>query len=215
MRRRKLLQVVLFATLLLALVLVQISCGGHSSNSSNGPGNNSSFNSTQDICTCVENEPASSDYRTQAKHVDLPQIAANEINVATVLGWPVGTDPAFDAPRQGRELQMFHIANAFLQLVWMNPGDCDLHLEISDSPDKNAQRIIVETPHSNSYCGQRRALAQALTAHGVTISTTGVELVTPLPVDVLGLAFQDFNHSRGSPKVATPWELHPAVVTVK
>jgi len=34
-------------------------------------------------------------------------------------------------------------------------------------------------------------------------------------VDVLGLAFQDFNHPRGSVHVATVWELHPAVVTLK
>ena len=211
MRRRNLSQFLLFATLLLALILVQISCGGHGSNGSDS----SSFNSAQDICNCVDQEPETSDYRTAAKHVDLPQVAASEINVATVLGWPVGADPAFDAPRQGRELQMFHIPNAFLQLVWLNPGDCDLHLEISDSPDKNAQRIIVETPHANSYCSQRRMLAQALAARGITISNTGVELSTPLAVDVVGLAFQDFNHSRGSPKVATPWELHPAVVTIK
>lgn len=212
MRRRHLSQFLLFATLLLALILVQISCGGHGSN---GGADTSSFNSAQDICNCVDQEPASSDYRTVAKHVDLPQIAATDISVATVLGFPVAAEPAFDAPRQGRELQMFHIANAFLQLVWLNPGDCDLHLEISDFPDKNAQRIIVETPHGNSYCGQRRALSQALSARGITISNTGLELATPLAVDVIGLAFQDFNHSRGSPKVATPWELHPAVVTIK
>ena len=211
MRRRHLSQILLLATLLFALLVLQISCGGHGSNNPN----TSSFDSAQDICNCVEQEPASSDYRTAAKHVDLPQIAATDINVATVLGWPVGADPAFDAQRQGRELQMFHIPNAFLQLVLLNPGDCDLHLEISDSPDKNAQRIIVETPHGNSYCGQRRALSQALSARGITISNTGLELATPVAVDVLGLAFQDFNHSRGSPKVATPWELHPSVVTVK
>src|SRR5437660_4411561 len=211
MRHRNLAQFLRFATLLLVLLLMQISCGGHSSKGSD----TSSFNSAQDICNCVEQEPASSDYRTVAKHVDLPQIPASDINVATVLGWPVGADPASDAPRQGRELLIFHIANAFLQLVWLNPGDCDLHLEISDSPDKNAQRIIVETPHNNSYCGQRRALAQALAARGITISNTGLELATPVAVDVVGMAFQDFNHSPGSPKVATPWELHPAVVTVK
>ena len=36
-----------------------------------------------------------------------------------------------------------------------------------------------------------------------------------VPVDVLGMAFQDFNHPRGTAHVATVWELHPAVVTLK
>ncbi|HYL12778.1 MAG TPA: hypothetical protein VEV41_07070 [Terriglobales bacterium] len=35
-----------------------------------------------------------------------------------------------------------------------------------------------------------------------------------LPVDVVGLAFQDFEHNRGTLQVATEWELHPAIVTV-
>jgi hypothetical protein len=201
-----------FALLLLAFSLAQISCGGtsRSSNNSSNPSN-----SAQDLCVCVENEPSGTDYRTQAKHTDFPQTPATEINVATMLGWPAGADPAFDAPRQGRELQMFHMTNVFLQFVWINQGDCDMHLEISDSADKNAPRVIVETPHMDSFCSWRRLLGQQLTAHGITISTNGMELATPLTVDVLGMAFQDFSHTRGTPHVATVWELHPAVVTVK
>ena len=38
---------------------------------------------------------------------------------------------------------------------------------------------------------------------------------TPRPtVDVLGLAFQDANHPRGTTHIGTVWELHPAIVTV-
>jgi hypothetical protein len=35
-----------------------------------------------------------------------------------------------------------------------------------------------------------------------------------LPVEVTGLAFQDFEHNRGSAQVATTWEVHPAVVNI-
>ena len=217
MGRKRFPHIIAFAALSLALLVAQISCGGHSSSFSNpmNPGNPGSSNSANAICNCVKNQAESDDYRTQAKHVDLPPIAANEINVATILGWAVGTDPAFDAPRQGREQQMFHIGQAFLQFAWLNPGDCDLHLEISDSPDKNAPRVIVETPHMNSFCTARVQLQQQLAAKGFSLSTSSGELSNPVAVDVLGLAFEDFHHPRGSARVATFWELHPAIVTLK
>lgn len=186
--------------------LSQLSCGGHSSSTSDSP---------QDLCNCTDNEPTSSDFRTDAKHVDLPQMSATDITVATMLKWAVPPQPAFDAPRQGIELQMFHIPNGFLQFAWLNQGDCDLHLEISDSPAKNAPRVIVETPHMDSFCSARRQLAQQLAAQGFILSANSGELPTAVPADVLGLAFQDFNHQRGTAFVATVWELHPAIVTLK
>ena len=167
------------------------------------------------LCVCTQTGPSSSDFRTGAKHETLPQIAANEISVGTILGWPVPAEPAFDAPRQGRELQLFHIGQAFLQFAWLNSGDCDLHLEISDSPDKNAQRVIVETPFGDTFCSARRQLGQQLSAKGFTLSSQSGELPTPFAVDVVGLAFQDFNHPRGTSHVATVWELHPAIVNLK
>jgi len=45
-------------------------------------------------------------------------------------------------------------------------------------------------------------------------SQHGGELPQALPVDVLGVAFEDFDHSRGSVHVQTIWELHPAIVTI-
>ena len=169
----------------------------------------------EDLCVCTQTGPSSSDFRTSAKHETLPQIAANEISVGTILSWPVLAEPAFDAPRQGRELQLFHIGQAFLQFAWLNTGDCDLHLEISDSPDKNAQRVIVETPFGDTFCSARRQLGQQLSAKGFTLSSQSGELPTPFAVDVVGLAFQDFNHPRGTSHVATVWELHPATVNLK
>jgi hypothetical protein len=186
-----------------ALLLFAWACGGHGDKQS-------------DLCACVTTEPFSVDYRTAAKHVNLPAGTPTEITVADVLAFTQGPPPAPDAPRSGRELQLFHIANAFAQLVWLVPTDCDVHLEISDTADKNAPRMIVETPLMDSYCQSRHALAAQFNAHGLFIDTNRQELSTPLPADILGLAFQDAPHStRGSAQVATVWELHPAIVTLK
>lgn len=169
---------------------------------------------SKDICQCTPAEPASSDYRHDAKHVGLPGATGQSITVADILAWPQGPSLPFDAPRSGRELQEFFVPHAWLQLAWEVPGDCDLHLEISDVPDKSAPRIIVETPIDGEYCSARQTIQQQLAAHGFVLSTTSGELPVALPVQVLGLAFQDFEHQRGSQFVATTWELHPAVVTI-
>ena len=52
--------------------------------------------------------------------------------------------------------------------------------------------------------------------HGVKLDVNnGGELPRPLPVTVLGLPFEDFEHNRGSAQVATVWEIHPAIVTIQ
>jgi len=181
----------------IACALLMLSCG----------------TSTNSICHCDPDESTSADYRHDAKHVNLPALPAQDITVATILGWPIGPELPTDAPRTGRELQMFHIGHAYLQHVRINPGDCDLHLEIADTPSKTAPRVITETPIEGSYCAARIALKTALMAQNVEISANSGE-IRPVPVDVHGLAFQDFEHKRGTQFVKTVWELHPAIVTV-
>jgi hypothetical protein len=170
-----------------------------------------------DICSCVPRQPASADYRHAAKHVPLPTGAPSEVTVGDILAFPQGAEPARDAPRSGRELKLFHVAHAFVQLAWVNPGDCDVHIEISDSPIKVAARVIVETPVDSEYCSARRAIVTKLAAHGFSLGTDlpGGELPAAIPADVTGLAFQDFSHKRGSAFVKTVWELHPAIVNLR
>jgi hypothetical protein len=178
------------------------SCGGHSTN---------------DICDCNPDRSATEDYRHAEKHVPIPSITPIQITVATMLGWAV-TELPDGTPRSGRELQVFEIANGFVQFVALNQGDCDIHVEISDTPGKTAPRVIVEIPGQvpidNEYCPNRQNLQNALTPHGVTINATGQEVDPALSADVVGLAFQDFEHNRGTQFVATTWELHPATVTL-
>ncbi len=130
-----------------------------------------------------------------------------------MLTWPQGPAPSSTAPRSGRELQLFHIAKAYVQQVYMNPGDCDIHFEISQTADKTASRVIVETPADQSYCAARSQIQSQLAAHGITLPAGG-DVNPPLASDVIGLAFQDFEHSRGTKYVKTVWELHPAIVTL-
>jgi hypothetical protein len=169
----------------------------------------------EDLCKCLPLEPDLLDFRHVAKHVSIPAIAAQEIGVDTMLSWTQDDIVLPDAPRTGRELQVFHVATAFLQEASVNGADCDVHFEISMTADKNASRVIVETPVDSQFCSARQNVQTQLSKHGFKLdSQTGGELPQALAVEVLGMAFQDFDHTRGSAHVATNWELHPAIVTI-
>jgi hypothetical protein len=171
--------------------------------------------SPEDLCKCIPIEPDILDFRHLAKHVPIPAIAAQEIGVDTMLSWTQDAfvDPA--APRSGRELQVFHIATGFLQEASVNGADCDVHFEISQTADKSASRVIVETPVDTEFCTARENAQSQLAKHGFKLdSQHGGELPQGLPVQVLGMAFEDFDHNRGSAQVATIWELHPATVNI-
>ncbi len=169
----------------------------------------------EDLCKCLPVEPDILDFRHIAKHVPIPTIAGQEIGVDTILSWTQDAFVAPDAPRTGRELQVFHVATAFLQEASVNSADCDVHFEISMTADKNAPRVIVETIVDSEFCSARQAAQSQLKKHGFTLdSSHGGELPQALPIAVLGMAFEDFDHTRGSVHVATNWELHPAIVTI-
>jgi hypothetical protein len=169
----------------------------------------------EDLCKCLPIEPDIADFRHLEKHVPIPNIAAQEIGVDTILSWTQDEFVAPDAPRTGRELQVFHVANAFLQVASVNAADCDVVFEISMTPDKNAPRVIVETPVDNEFCSARQNAQSQLAKHGFKLdSQHGGELPQALPVAVFGMAFEDFEHNRGSAQVTTLWELHPAIVTI-
>jgi hypothetical protein len=169
----------------------------------------------EDLCKCLPVEPDILDFRHLAKHVPIPTIAAQEIGVDTILSWRQDAFVAPDAPRTGRELQVFHLATAFLQEASVNAADCDVHFEISMTADKSAPRVVVETPVDGEFCSARQNAQSQLAKHAFKLdSQHGGELPLALPVDVLGMAFEDFDHARGSVHVATIWELHPAIVTI-
>jgi hypothetical protein len=172
-----------------------------------------------DLCKCSPLDQGV-EYRHAEKHVPIPDMAPEEITIDTIYSWPQNDPVSLDPPRTGVELQVFHIANAFVQEASVNSDDCDIHVEISQTADKNARRIIVETPVDAEFCSARQSLQAQLAKHGFKLNPThGGELPTAVAADVIGLAFLDFDHQaiglgRGSAQVGTLWELHPAIVNI-
>jgi len=171
----------------------------------------------KDLCKCVPLEQGL-EYRHDEKHVPIPTMTASEITVDTMYSW-AQTDPgSLDPPRTGVELQVFHVSTAFLQAVSVNSEDCDVAFEISQTADKNARRVIVETPVDTEFCSARKNIQAQLLKHGFELDVEhGGELPQALPANVVGLGFEDFDHAaiglqRGSAQVQTVWELHPATV---
>ena len=169
----------------------------------------------QDLCKCTPLEPDIADFRHDEKHVPIPSMTPEEVTVDTILSWPQDEIVLPDAPRTGRELQVFHVAQAFLQNVHVNGEDCDVDFEISETTDKNAPRVIVETPVDSEFCSARKNIQSQLAQHGFRLDVEhGGDLPQALPAEVLGMAFEDFEHNRGNGQVATLWELHPAIVNL-
>src|SRR5260370_34605198 len=101
----------------------------------------------QDLCKCVPLEPPNADFRHYQKHVPISNLTPIETTVDTILSWPQDVIILPDAPLTGRGLQVFHVAQAFLQSASVNGEDCDVDLEISQTADRHAPRAIVKTPH--------------------------------------------------------------------
>lgn len=161
--------------LISAVALAVVACGGGSLK----PAPSSSSSAQAAICNCTPHELAFSDYRHDAKHVGLPDSSGESISVADILAWPQGASPPADVPRSGRELLEFTISHAWLQLAWENPGDCDIHFEISDVPSQIAARMIVEIPIDNEYCPARQNIQQQLAAQNLTLNTSAARSWSP------------------------------------
>jgi hypothetical protein len=195
---------VIQAALIAALVSFWVSCGS------------SLLAPLQDLCSCLPLEPDAVDYRHAAKHVALPGGTPQEIDVSTIISWP--TDPILppDQPRFGRELQLVHISTAYLVNASVFSGDCDIHMEIAQTADLTAPRVIIETPVDSEYCASRQSVQSQLKSRGFKLDLqNGGDLPQPIAVEVLGLPFEDFEHNRGGVHIATLWEIHPAEVTFK
>lgn len=171
------------------------------------------------LCACKPTHITKDDWRIEFKNGFLPQGEPRDTTVADILSWPEGPEPGPRTSRSGKELVLWRIPKAYLQTAFIRESDCDLHTEISEQPDKNAPRMIIETPGTSEYCESRSSVFSALQQRGITLRVLNQELTQPLPVEVVGVAFRDQAHpvwfARGSDKVATLWELHPAVVKLQ
>ena len=170
------------------------------------------------LCACKPTHITKDDWRIEFKNGSLPQLEPEDTTVAAILAWPEGPEPGPRTPRLGNELKMYRIRKAYMQTAFFRRSDCDLHVELSERPDKNAPRMIVETPGASEYCPSRTNVYSELHRRGIILTDLNQELSPPLVAEVEGLAFRDQAHpvwfARGSDKVATLWELHPAVVKI-
>ena len=116
------------------------------------------LNQVENICNCLPLLPGASDYRHNAKHVPIPGGTPLEITVPDILAWTQTDALPPDAPRSGRELQLVEVGQAYLLNASENPGDCDVHLEIAATVDRNAPRVIIETPVDSEYCSNRQLI---------------------------------------------------------
>lgn len=171
------------------------------------------------LCSCKPTHITKDDWRIEFKNGSLPHGDPTDTTVADILSWPEGPEPGPRTSRSGKELVLWRIPKAYLQTAFIRVSDCDLHVEISDQPDKNAPRMIIETPGTPDYCESRSSVFSALQQRGITLRVLNQELPQPQPVEVVGVAFRDQAHpvwfARGSDKVATLWELHPGIVKLQ
>ena len=170
------------------------------------------------LCSCRPTHITKDDWRIEFKNGSLPQGPPQEATIAAILQWRQGPEPGARTLRSGPELTLYHVREAYLQSVFLRESDCDLHMEISELADKIAPRMIIETPGTSEYCEARSGMFAALRRKGITLSDLNQELSPPLPVEITGVPFRDQAHpvwfARGSKKVVTLWELHPAIAKI-
>lgn len=170
------------------------------------------------LCACKPTHITKDDWRIEFKNGSLPTVKPEETSVEAILHWREGPEPGPRSARTGKELVLYRIPKAYLDTVFFRSSDCDLHLEVSETPNKNAPRMIIETPGTTEYCEPRASVFVDLHRRGITITDVNQELSQPLEVEVTGVPFRDQAHpvwfARGSERVATLWELHPAIVKI-
>ncbi|MBV9342181.1 MAG: hypothetical protein JO159_15015, partial [Acidobacteria bacterium] len=94
------------------------------------------------------------------------------ITVDTILSWPQTPVLPPTQPRFGRELQLVEVQLAYLENASVNSGDCDIHLEISQTADANAPRVIIETPVDSEYCSNRQSIQSQLKQKGFRLDAS-------------------------------------------
>jgi hypothetical protein len=104
-------------------------------------------------------------------------------------------------------------------IIKLSSEDCDIHIELSETNDKNAERVIAEIPNTSDYCTLHSEVLNDLQnkfhlhkkkEYHFDKTDNGGE---PIKLTVTGYLFWDSGHptnkSHGSDKVGSVWEVHP------
>src|SRR5436305_12003930 len=98
------------------------------------------------LCACKPTHITKDDWRIEFKNGDLPGGEPEQTSVTAILSWPEGSEPGPRTPRSAKELKLYRIPKAYLQTGFFRKSYCDLHLEISETSDRNAPSMTIETP---------------------------------------------------------------------
>src|SRR5712691_8724139 len=73
--------------------------------------------------------------------------SAKTVSLATILGWaiPAGHNATETAAIPPREPKLYTVSG-LVRKIKLSDDDCDLHLELADSGNPGAPRVIVEIP---------------------------------------------------------------------
>lgn len=190
-----------------------------------------SFSVTPNItpaCPCSPTTRLDKQSRWQMKHRPISTVTPINVTVKDVLNWRspnkinLRQRRTSNSPIADKESQIFSLTG-YVQYVSIEENDCDFHLEISHTQDKDGDRVIVEIPNDPAYipvwndviafCQDRRKgkYLQPGKAFSFRLAPK---------VRVVGYAFYDARHwtkdqpkrgsNHGSRAVGTCWEIHPA-----
>jgi hypothetical protein len=143
------------------------------------------------------------------------------LTVSDVLAWPVLPTAArrADVPVDPREASLFRLTG-YVRLIKQSPDDCDIHVQVADSPSGDAPEVIVEA--SPNQPAARASLAR-IVGHAITGTPVRFDGPDAPRITVTGFAFVDLEHANaldrwtarghghGTAAVATLWELHPII----
>jgi hypothetical protein len=175
-------------------------------------------------------KPQSSQYRGDVKHRAPGSPTGTVIGAGNMYGFPSVTvakaGAAKHAPMAGsKETQTFTL-DAFLWQAKVEPNDCEIHLELSDSQTSStARRVILEIPPDSAFATDYQAILGLIQQKFPGTSNFGPDVpfrfTTPVHVRITGFGFFDGVHKgfagtqggnggHGSAAVQTFWELHPS-----
>lgn len=180
--------------------------------------------------SCPAAKPQQKQYRGDVKHRTLGKPKGSIIGANNMYGFPnvsVKTAAAAKhAPMPGSEETETFTLDAFLWQAKVEGNDCEIHLELNDSPTSStARRVIVEIPPDPDFDSDYQAILRliARTFPGTTNFGPDIpfKFTTPVHMQITGFGFFDGVHksfvskkvpngNHGSPSVKTFWELHPA-----
>jgi hypothetical protein len=140
--------------------------------------------------------------------------------VADILQWPVPAVANWRQAADGPLLPQEHLVvevTGYVRLVKISPDDCDLHIQLADSPTQDpAPQLIVEIPLTQPQA--RQELAQLL-GFAPTKKAKRLKGAAAIKIAATGWVFLDLSHAtnpptkaghaHGTADVRTLWEIHP------